>query len=209
MDTEKKSSSSFTALVSVIVGLLLILWHGDNSFLRAIVMVIGGLIAVVALFAFIAQIAQKKGEKNYGWIALAVLAFIVGLWLLCDSQFFISFVIYVLAVVIILAGVWHMWSLSVFHKNYKVPFWLWVIPAILVVAGLWVMFTGARVAASAIVLIAGIALILSGLNSFFETVNRMRHRDDMHQAVEGKDTAALPADKTDTEAKTTGENPAE
>lgn len=176
---KNKSTSSLTALLSVIVGVLLIVWHGDGGFLNVIVMVIGALVGVVGLGVFIAQVAQKKGERNYGWMVLGLLATAAGIWLLADSSFFVAFVVYVLAVVLILAGLWHMWTLKVFNRTYRVPAWLWFIPALLIVAGVSFIFMGFRIAAGAIVLAAGICLILSGCNSFMEKVDKMRNRDEV------------------------------
>lgn len=178
------STSWLTALVSVVVGVILIALHGHDGLLNWVVEAIGALVALVGLCVALAQIFQHKMDRNDLYLVAGVVAFGIGLWLVFDSEFFVSFVIYVLALVLILAGAWHMFTLRVFNKTYHVPLWLWVIPAILIVGGLAVLFMGVRVTAGAIVLICGIGLILSAVGSFSETVSKMRNRhDEPSQAV--------------------------
>lgn len=172
------STSWLTALVSVVVGVILIALHGHDGLLNWVVEAIGALVALVGLCVALAQIFQHKMDRNDLYLVAGVVAFGLGLWLVFDSEFFVSFVIYVLALVLILAGAWHMFTLRVFNKTYHVPLWLWVIPAILIVGGLAVLFIGVRVTAGAIVLICGIGLILSAVGSFTETVSKMRNRHD-------------------------------
>lgn len=171
------STSWMTALISVVVGIILIVLHGDNSLLNWVVEVIGALVALVGVCVVAAQLLQKKGERNYLYILIGIVAAAAGAWLMADAAFFVRFVIYVLATVLIIAGLWHMLTLKTVRRTYPIPVWLWVIPAIMLVAGFTFLFTGARIAAGALVLIVGICLILSACNSFMENVNRMRNRD--------------------------------
>lgn len=165
-----------TALLTVIAGVVLIIIHVNTSILETVVKIIGILVALVGLFMFIAQMLQRRERRNWWYVTLGVAMAIVGLWLWLDAGFFVGFVVYVLALVLVLDGVWHIISLRRSGRLMHVPFWLWLIPALMIVGGVTIFFIGFRVAISAIVLIVGIGLVLSAVNGFAESVNTMRNR---------------------------------
>ena len=116
------------------------------------------------------QLMLKPYQRVTAYLASGIVLLLLGLWLIFDSSFFISFVIYVLATMLILMGVWHIITIKLFGKVMEAPYWVWIIPALLIVGGLAIFFTGARVTFSAIVLITGILLVLSAFNVLLNAV---------------------------------------
>lgn len=172
----KQNSQWFSAALTLIAGIALLFMAGHTSLLNFVVQIIGVLIGIVGLGAFLAQSLQRKERRNPWWMVAGVAAVGIGLWLMFDPEFFVSFTVYLLAVVIILSGLWHIFSLAAFKRQIAVPIWLWIVPALLIVAGVSCLVFAIKITVSAIVLITGICLIFSAFNSFGESVNNMRNR---------------------------------
>lgn len=172
----KQSSQWFSAALTLIAGIALLIMAGHTSLLNFVVQIIGVLIGIVGLGAFLAQSLQRKERRNPWWMVAGVAAVGIGLWLMFDPEFFVSFTVYLLAVVIILSGLWHIFSLAAFKRQIAVPIWLWIVPALLIVAGVSCLVFSIKITVSAIVLITGICLIFSAFNTFGESVNNMRNK---------------------------------
>ena len=84
--------------------------------------------------------------------------------------------IYIFAIVLILAGAWHVFSLRVIGHDINVPVYFYVIPALLIVAGVCFFITGAKVVTTAIILVMGIALVCSAAATLMEIFGRRRDR---------------------------------
>lgn len=109
----KQNSQWFSAALTLIAGIALLIMAGHTSLLNFVVQIIGVLIGIVGLGAFLAQSLQRKERRNPWWMVAGVAAVGIGLWLMFDPEFFVSFTVYLLAVVIILSGLWHIFRLIV------------------------------------------------------------------------------------------------
>ena len=165
-------SAWVTALVSVIVGLILIIYHSRNNIFNTVVEAIGILVAVVGLGMTAYQFMQKKENRNVWYAVLGVATLAIGLWLCFDARFFVNFVAYVLGAAVLMMGIWHMFTIKAFGKVYRMPAWLWIIPSVMIVSGIAVFFTGVRVGISSLVLATGIILVLGAFNTLAISVRR-------------------------------------
>lgn len=168
--TSRTSGAWFVSLLSLAAGIILIAFYGNDQILNRIVQLIGILVGLVGLTMTVYQLMLKPYQRVTAYIASGIVLLLLGLWLIFDSSFFISFVIYELATMLILMGVWHIITIKLFGKVMEAPYWVWIIPALLIVGGLAIFFTGARVTFSAIVLITGILLVLSAFNVLLNAV---------------------------------------
>lgn len=178
------NTSWIGALVSIIIGIVLIIYHGQSDILSKVVVAMGIVIAVTGGGMTLFQILVNKDNRNI-WLALLGFAILVcGLWLCFDSHYFANFVIYVFAAALLLSGIWHIFTVKFFSKDYKLPFWLFLIPALMIVMGVIYIFDVLRISMSAATLLVGILLVLSSVNILLIMV--MRKRDQPGQLTSDK-----------------------
>lgn len=91
--------------------------------------------------------------------------------MLIQPTFFVGLLAYIFAALLILYGIFHIIVIGFWAKPIVLPMWFYVIPVLMIVAGVVLLCTSVRTLNSAVVLITGIALVASAVNSLLEMVS--------------------------------------
>ncbi|MCM1029619.1 MAG: DUF308 domain-containing protein [Pseudoflavonifractor sp.] len=165
-----------TTLVVFVAGVLLIAWHTRFDILQWVVVVVGLALAIPALYSFIIALGRKRrGEGNSDertartstlWASVAAMA--LGIWMVINPSFFAGLLAYIFGAVLILYGIYHIVMMAYWLRPTAFPFWFYVIPVLMIAAGIVLLCTPVRTMNSVVVLMTGIALVASAVNSLLE-----------------------------------------
>lgn len=175
----KSKSLIWTYLFSLAAGLLLIIFSGSGSIFRSIVVALGFLFLVPSVVALIMSIWPPKNEngvRELKWyiIFTASLGVAFGVILLAIPSFFVHWIVYTLAVILIFCGITGI----IFMRAGDLPeadWYLYALPVLTLVCGLVILFVGPNATERVIALIAGIFLTIFSVNGFWGYFQRM-HR---------------------------------
>lgn len=174
----KNSGSSWlTTVVVFVVGVLLIAWHARLHILNWIVMLVGAMLIVPAIYAFVIALIRKRNatpasgrQANDSTLWVSVASIALGLWMVINPGFFVALVGYIFGGILVLYGIYHIVTVSVWSRPYVLPFWFYIIPVLMIIAGVVLLFTSVRTMNAIVVLITGIAFVASSFNSILELV---------------------------------------
>lgn len=173
----KNSASRWlTILVVFIAGILLIAWHSRIDILQWVVILVGVALIVPALYSFIIALGRKRrgegGEDERTartstlWASVAAIA--LGIWMVLDPTFFAGLLAYMFGTILILYGIYHIVLMSYWLRPFTMPFWFYIIPVLMIISGIVILCTSVRMMNDVVVLITGIALVASAVNSVLE-----------------------------------------
>ena len=167
-----KSNNWLTALIVMLVGILLIVWHQRVDVLNWIVLAVGIMLIVPGLYSCISALVRK----SLGAIAL-------GVWMVVSPAFFVGLLAYIFGAILILYGIFHIIVVAVWSRPFILPWWFYLIPVLMIIAGVVILCTDVRTINSAVVLITGIALVASSVNSVLEisATNPARTKNQIEQ----------------------------
>lgn len=170
-----KSNNWFTIAVVFVVGVLLIIWHSRVDILSWVVTLVGIMLIIPSLYNFIRQLsARKAGRESRGGESAGLVTSIgcmaLGIWMVITPGFFVGVIAYVFAALLILYGIYHILVLAVWSRPFVMPGWFYIIPVLMIIAGVALLCTSVRTLNNVVVLVTGIALVASALNSILEYV---------------------------------------
>lgn len=187
-----KSSANnwLTILVVMAVGILLIVFHSHIELLNWVVVAVGVALVVPAVYSFGVAIYNRRQIKTIDnndapvrmaarstlWAAAGAIA--LGIWMICNPAFFVGLIAYFFGAILILYGIFHIVLIAMASKNFRMPAWFYIIPILMIVSGIVILCTSVRTMNDIVVLITGIALVASAVNSVMEYVGT---RDDMRR----------------------------
>lgn len=180
----RPTSTVFYGFLVIVIGIILIVFHTHAELLDWVVILAGISLIVPCLYTLISTISgeRKKRSNNiaddtlgyrfmsFGVVLTSVLGIALGIWLIVKPAFFIGFLAYAFAVVLILYGIYHLCVILWLCRPAKLPAYFYIIPLLLIIAGVVILCTSVRHIQSAVILITGIGLIGAGLSSFFEYI---------------------------------------
>lgn len=174
----RSKSLTWTGVIVLIVGIALIFLR--STAIDIIVMVLGAMFLLAAainlyfIFSSTRVTVGDDGKKltrtgiSVGSVLTAIAAAALGLWMLLDPATLSSMMVYVLAGVLIIAGVYHICLLAFGFRPVKFPFIFYVLPILLAATGIVVLIIGADATKNYIVLITGIAMVAYSVCCFLE-----------------------------------------
>ncbi|MDE5552382.1 MAG: DUF308 domain-containing protein [Muribaculaceae bacterium] len=197
----KERTYLFTYLSSLIVGILLLIYHSDDKLYNGVVIAIGILIGIPSLIMLVSYLLPRKDKEGnlrpkpwYGIIASAA-ALGLGIWMVSDAAFFVQISIYTLGVVMILAGVAGMLFTIMAARPAPVQFLWLIVPILSIAAGVTVLVLGPKTIAGSAALITGIVLTVYSVNGFTSLYR------------EGKTPVAVMADEPSSDTEPASEAP--
>lgn len=175
----RNKSLTWTGVVVLVVGIALLFLRATA--INIVVMVLGGmflLAAAINLYLIFSDAAKVKvdsggraragSELSVGSVLSAIAAAALGLWMLLDPSALSTLMVYLIAGLMIVAGLYHACLLAFGFRPMRFPFIYYVLPILLVVAGVVVLLVGALTIKNYIVLIAGVAMIVYAVSCFLE-----------------------------------------
>lgn len=180
----------FTALITLAAGIFLIVFHNHLDLLTWIVAAIGWLILLAGVYMVAANIFRKAANRDIWQVIVGLAALALGIWIVATPSTFSGIIIYIFALVLIIAGAWHLFTLHVLGRKVSVPFYFYFIPALLIVAGVYFFIAGAKILTAGLILVMGIALVGSAVASVSEMFKRSRCNRLDETAGNNKDRGA-------------------
>lgn len=159
------------SICALIIGVLLVVWPGEA--VRYLVITIGvlfllpGLIGIFGYFAM-ARRREEAGIKSAFPIA-AVGSALLGFWLMIMPDFFITTLMYVLGVLLVLAGLSQLFNFISVRNITRVPFLMYVIPVLVLFAGIIVLANPFQ-AATVPFMILGVSAIVYSITDLVRLV---------------------------------------
>lgn len=183
----RQQSIIMTYLFSIAGGILLTIFHGRESLFEGIVISAGVLfmlpcvyMLMALIWSYIASSTFEKGNANYremkslrGMLLLPVLGGLgFGILLVSAPNFFVHYIIYTFAVILIIVGIVQTFFLIPGIRYIDVSAWWIIVPLLTIVAGVAIFVVGAKAVSSGVALFAGIWLICSGVNGIISFIHR-------------------------------------
>lgn len=171
-----------SSICALILGVLLILWPGVA--VNYLVMLIGVLFLVPGVYGLGAYVsllskARKEGVRViFPVIALGSTLF--GIWLIVMPTFFVGILMYVLGVLLVLAGLNQLAGLITARTYAPVPIILYLIPILVLGAGVVVLFNPFE-AATVPFIVLGASMAVYALTDLFR---QWRYRKQRYGAGE-------------------------
>lgn len=164
-----RNSNLFQAIIVGLVGVLLICLHARIDLLNWVSIAVGLMFVLPSLYVLCSSLGSK--QKLPGGIAfVSVGGVILGLLMCIFPSGFAGFFVYVFAALLIVFGIYHIVDLASWNKSVKFPFYFYIIPILMIAAGIIILCTDLRDINDAVVLVTGIALVLSSFNSIMEYI---------------------------------------
>jgi uncharacterized membrane protein HdeD (DUF308 family) len=178
------------AISAVLIGCALICW--PEAAIVYLVITIGVLFLVPGAFALFSYFTRKREvEMLFPIAGLGSLLF--GIWLIVMPSFFVSILMYVLGVVLLLAGINQLVSLTAARQWAVVPWGMYVMPSLVLVAGLVVLANPFEAAVIPFVLL-GVSSVVYGLTDLWRIWKYRRPKQE-----EGIEDAVILEEKKDGE----------
>ena len=124
---------ALSSICALIIGVLLVVWPGEA--VRYLVITIGVLFLLPGLIGVFGYFATAKRREEAGIKGSALLGF----WLMIMPDFFITTLMYVLGVLLVLAGLSQLFNFISVRSITRVPFLMYVIPVLVLLAGVVVL----------------------------------------------------------------------
>ncbi len=185
----KNSASNWlTMIVVLIVGIVLIVCHNRIDLLNWLVVAVGVALIVPSLYSVGVALSNHREVKTLAqdepqvrtavrstmWASVGAIA--LGLWMVCVPGFFVGLVAYFFGAILVLYGIFHIVTIIMASKAYYMPWWFYIIPVLMIISGIIILCTDVRTMNEIVVLITGIALVASAVNSVFEFVGTNSRR---------------------------------
>ncbi len=175
----KKGFNWLTVLTMFVAGVLLIIWHARLDVLSWVVMAVGVMLIVPGVYDFVkglrggsgkasSQEVQVSAVNTTPTLVVSVAAVALGIWMLITPSFFVGVLAYAFGALLIFIGIYHIVNIAYWARDLRLPGFLYVVPALLIVTGLVILFSSVRTLQSVVVLIMGISLVASAVNSLLE-----------------------------------------
>lgn len=200
----KSKNFLWAYIFSLAAGILLICFCGSPNLFRSIVIALGILFLVPSAVAFIMSCVPQKsidGLRHVKWylVFTTALGVAFGILLLCIPDFFVDWIVYTLAGILIFCGIAGIVFMIASGGMPGVEIWFYAIPVLTLTCGIIIILVGPQVTEHIVSLIAGIFLVCYSVNGFWGFFHRLRSQ---HKAQKNLDTlqkeASVPqADKND------------
>ena len=152
----------FNSLVVLALGVALIAMHNEIRLMEYMVMLIGIAFIIPSVYSIIGTLYyRKKGLPAYystAGLVSAIGSLCIGVLLLSIPTFFIGFLTYLLAALMVLWGIAHIVALIRSSSTYRYSLWLYIMPTATTIAGVVILASSVKEIQSVVVLITGIAM---------------------------------------------------
>lgn len=217
-------SNWLTILITAGVGILLIAWHNESNLFECLVRALGILLLVPGCYVLFSSFNDLKSrqmgdgvERGYAavprrrpatvsLIVVSVVSIVFGVWMLLKPDFFVGFMIYLMAAVLIVYGLYQIIVAAYFVKPMVLPWYFYIIPVIFLVMGLAVFLTPLQKTVGVLTLIIGILLLAGAANAAVQriTVAAMARKLRADSRAAEKEAEAAGRDMTESVTRVEG-----
>lgn len=179
--------SLLSTICALIIGVLLVVW--PDVAVNYLVISIGVLFLIPGLTGIFYYFATEKSRREQGIKNIfpipALGSVIFGFWLMIMPEFFVGILMYVLGILLVLAGLSQLMKLISVRNMVNVPFIMYVFSVLILFAGMLVLFNPFSAAAMPF-MILGISAIFYALTDLLRLI---RYRKK--QIVENRDVVDI------------------
>lgn len=190
MNTSK--SAWVRALCSIVVGALLIKFREQTmtwmTIAIGVLFLVSGLISIASYLAARKNEAKVSGDDSVSVVPtvhfpiVGIGSLVLGLILALMPETFVSWLMYILAAMLILGAVGQFVALASTTRVARVGLGFWIMPTMIFLVGL-VMIVKPTLMASAPLLILGLCMVIYGLTECINTLQMMRLRKAVLRTV--------------------------
>lgn len=156
------------AILCLVIGILL--WFYPEFILKATVILIGILLALYSIIAFISVVKKdNKSASNQGIMISALISFIVGIILIISPAFFVDLLIIIFGIILIGLALWQVSEIRMLKRQIASFSALhYISPLIIMGIGLLVVIQPVRIA-TIIMQLCAMGLFFVGISGLFFT----------------------------------------
>lgn len=163
---KKIDGTILRSIFALVLGLVLVLWPG--SAVQYLVIVIGVLFIIPGVISLAAYLRARSKSPDFSssFPIESAGSILLGIWLVSTPAFFVNILMYVLGVLLMLAGVLQLVSLSSARKWTAVPVPYYIFPVLILLCGIVILAYPFTVAASAFMFL-GVVCLVYGAGELF------------------------------------------
>lgn len=166
------------SIFSIALGLVLILW--PEATILYLVMTIGVLFIIPGIISIATYFTRDKSVHQTMFPIDGIGSLLFGGWLVFMPGFFVNILMYVLGIILVIAGI-QQWAALLRAKEWcRVPFAFYILPTLILIAGIMIICNPATIAANTFV-IFGVAILLYGAN---ELLNWYKFRKNKYIQID-------------------------
>lgn len=163
---KKIDGTILRSIFALVLGLVLVLWPG--SAVQYLVIVIGVLFIIPGVISLASYFRTRSKSPDFSssFPIESAGSILLGIWLVSTPAFFVNILMYVLGVLLMLAGVLQLVSLSSARKWTAVPVPYYIFPVLILLCGIVILAYPFTVATSAFMFL-GIVCLVYGAGELF------------------------------------------
>lgn len=185
-------------LIVAVVGVLFIVWHGENSLFDWIVRLIGLSLVVPGIYVFVSSLKELRdarrrlegsataadravaelglGERAaiYSMVVVSVATVAVGLWMIIAPTMFVALLAYLFAALLVIFGIYQLVAIAYFNRDAHFGWYFYAVPAVFIIAGVIILFSSPDTIRNTVALLTGILLIAAAVNALVQNVAIIR-----------------------------------
>ena len=186
-------SNWLSSVLILAAGIALICLYSNERTLNVIVYIIGALFTATGCINIVSVSLRHSHDGSN--LATTVIGWIAGLGgiglgaaMLITPESFHAILVYVFAVALVLAALWHFFCLISVYRRYGLPGWLYVAPVLLLAGGIIIFCsTSVRQNTSIAILITGIGCLIYAVTTLLEYILAKESEHEDRRLEEGKD----------------------
>lgn len=160
----RNNSNLFTSVIVLITGVFMIAFHSHINLLSWMGVIIGLMFVIPSVYVLYMTLTDRR-KANPATMIVSIGALLTGLMMCIFPTAFAGVFVYVFAALLIAVGVYQIVALAWLSKPLLLPVFLYIVPVLMIVAGVVILATNLRNINTVVVLITGIALVCSAVNS--------------------------------------------
>ncbi len=166
------NNSILRSILGIVLGLLLIIW--PEVAITYLVIMIGIFFIIPGLYALITYLFRDKAADTYSGMfpVISIGSILLGIWLVVMPDFFVGTFMYLLGILLIIAGIQQTYYLIKARKWSHVSYLFFILPAIIFIIGIMILVYPFGAAKNTFI-IFGVASLLYGIN---EMINWIKFR---------------------------------
>ncbi len=186
----------FTSLLFFAAGIALIVLHQDKAIIATVVRLLGWTFIIPAAFNIIVgafshrsnppATYERARRHAYVWgLVVSIFGVLLGIAMLVATDVFAAVMAYFFGILLIVAGVYHVLAVSYLARPFVLPAYFYIIPILMIAAGCVIIFAPTvQEAKAVVVLITGIGMVCSAVNSLLEYIGThpSRHSEKVIEA---------------------------
>lgn len=177
-------------LITAVVGVLFIIWHGKVNLFDWLVRGLGVLILIPGICVLVHSLNVMQSRRRVGttqitfdgkavttgkatalsMLIAAAAAIALGFWMLIHPGFFVGLIAYMFAAALLIYGIYQFALLIYLRRPIVMPWYFYIVPSLFVLAGLSILLTSVRTINSVVTLMTGILLVAGAVNTLIRDI---------------------------------------